>query len=198
MSTFEQMVSARTQKSVFVVGLLLCASVIITLFPSSVRADHFDAENPNPCQGVTEFIEEPVPTGAGIPGSRTGEVPVFDDDTQRNLSIMIELLSKMSQFSQSSELETRRSSNYLRLLCEKEYNLDHTFRHKWARVIDGFVLETIDWVQTVYNNNPIFVTNQSVYYKLVDKGVFNTFLYEIAFSNLQIDEIDLKSSFAER
>ena len=182
MSTLKIMMNARIQKGSLVLGLLLCASVIITLFPSSVYADHV---TPNPC-AIERLNIEPrnVNIVVGKLGSRTGKVPVYDEWVIRNLISLATAMQKSAEFSELQDQDIQRTRDYLRLLCEKEYELDHTLQHAWAKVIDQFVIETINWVQTVYNDNPIFVTNQSVYYKLVDKNVFSTFVQEIAVSQI--------------
>jgi len=202
MSTSEKMINTRIQKSAFIVGLLLCASVIIALFPSGVRAGHFDLDNPNPCSEEELDIDEErsVDIVPGELGSDSDKVPVYDEWVIRNLISLITALQRSLEFTELQDLDVQRTRAFLRLLCEKEYDFDHTLQHAWAEIIDRFVLETINWVQTVYNDNPIFVTNQSIYYKLVDKNVFSTLVQEIAISTIgpENKRVILKYLFTNR
>ena len=122
----------------------------------------------------------------GLAGIISGllSVPVSDAVTHAYLNRIRSDLAATAGNTAATAGNTAIIQSCLEMLVFKETLTDVNSQHAWAKVIDGFVLDTIRWVQTVYNNNPIFVTNQSVYYKLVDKGVFNTFLYEIAFSNI--------------
>jgi len=75
----------------------------------------------------------------------------------------------------------------LKDLCVKEYYLDPALQHAWARVIANLVDETYRWVTTAYAGNPIFVTNQYVYYTLVDLGVYLTYRKEIEQSPIGLE-----------
>ena len=182
MSTLEQMVSAQTQKSVFIIGLLICASVIIVLFPSSVYADHV---TPNPC-AIGELDIEPrnVNIVVGGEGSRAGKVPVYDEWVIKNLISLARAMKESAAFSKLQDQDIQRTRDYLRLLCEKEYNFDHTFQHDWRDLIGIFVQDTVKWVQTAYNGNPAFVNSQYVYYRAVTDNVFLTYLQEVARSDV--------------
>jgi hypothetical protein len=138
--------------------------------------------SPDPCRDVLVAYGSsaitPV-TAAGTAGGGSSEVPVFDNDTNLNLSNIVNLLAGNNTTGVQGEYNTRIASNMLRLLCEKEYVLDREIQNAWREVIGGFVDYAINWINTAYDGNPIYVTNPYIYYRNIEIGVTQAMLEEV-------------------
>lgn len=147
--------------------------------PAFVNADHV----PNPCseppssKSSTTFTS--TPGGVGL------FVPVKDSKTHALLGDIKSMLKAIEKDSTKIENESRKIKFYLRKLCEKEYEEDHILQHAWAGLIGEFVEQTQIFVTRGYGaGNPVFITNQNVYYQLVDLATIRVFLQDIADSNI--------------
>lgn len=115
-------------------------------------------------------------SGIGNIGGKIGsnifgnQVPVTDQKTH-------ELLKDIDKNAEESKY-------LLKVLCEKEYELDVELQHGWAELIGQFVAVTEQFITEGYYGNPAFLTNQTVYYQLVDIAVARTFLQDIVDSNI--------------
>lgn len=181
--------------------ILLCISLFLFFIGESVHADHLPGTassipplqtpgplnntNFQPCRDVGTIVENrPIQVIQGQPGSGAGEVPVYDNDASRNLVILISALQREAQYTELQDGDVQRTAEYLRLLCEKEYEEDHALQHAWASLIGDFVNETINFIRAGNNGNPAFLTNQTAYYQLVNIAVARVFMQDIVDSNI--------------
>ncbi|HEY4486159.1 MAG TPA: hypothetical protein VJB70_00285 [Candidatus Paceibacterota bacterium] len=80
--------------------------------------------------------------------------------------------------------DTNALAAYLQDLCAKEYKKDPEAQHKWVQVAENLVHRTVVFVNTAYNNNPIFLSNPYVYFNKVEDNVVQTLIDEIKTSKL--------------
>lgn len=129
--------------------------------------------DPNPCTTASQ-----QGGNINVPGGGGGvRVPVDDDETQ---SILRALANQMNV----NQVSAVRAREYLRLLCEKEYEEDHILQHAWANLIGDFVAETTQFIARGYGGNPAFLTNQNAYYQLVNITVARVFMQDVIDSNI--------------
>lgn len=142
--------------------------------------------DPTPCRDLLLEVRS-VNIEPGRLGNSSGKVPVYDEWVIRNLISLGVAIQRSYEFSELQDSDVQSTKEYLRLLCQKEYEEDQTLQHAWRNVIDEFVNQTYQWVLFAYNGNPIFVQNLSVYNQLVDDEVIITFLKDIAISSIGDD-----------
>ena len=53
-------------------------------------------------------------------------------------------------------------------MCSKEWEQDHSLQHAWRGVISALTTRAINFVNGIYNGNPIYVTNPYVYYRNIE------------------------------
>jgi len=149
----------------------------------------------NPCKDairgereerVSPYRNNPI---LGFPGGIY--VPVYDSAVESGINdlggILDEIggeLVEVQELLAANELAVRQAQIYLRLLCEKEYEEDHTLQHAWADLIGEFVNETLRFVHQGFNGNPAFITNQPAYYQLVNLSVTRVFLQDVVDSDM--------------
>lgn len=124
-------------------------------------------------------------------GTGAMDVPVYDQtvaDAIENLGgiseDLAEEMDEMQELLAQNEIAVRRAHRYLRAICEKEYEEDHTLQHAWARLIGEFVAQTKIFIERGYNGNPAFITSQPAYYQLVNVTVSRVFLEDIVASDI--------------
>ncbi len=185
----------RQQKTLrrLITFVLMC-SLLIPIH--TITADHLpgtDASDPplrfigplnnnqaEPCRNLDTILENrEFQIQPGNVGSGAGEVPVYDNDASSNLVALINAMIRESEFTEEQDGDVQRTAEYLRLLCEKEYEEDHTLQHAWANLIGEFVIETQRFVTTGFNGNPAFLTNQNIYYQLVTIATARVLMQDI-------------------
>ena len=142
--------------------------------------------DPTPCRDLLLEVRS-IDIQPGRLGNSSGKVPVYDEWVIRNLISLGEAIQRSYKFSELQDEDVQSTKEYLRLLCQKEYEEDQTLQHAWRNVIDEFVNQTYQWVLFAYNGNPIFVQNLSVYNQLIDDEVLITFLKDIVISSIGND-----------
>lgn len=181
--------------------------VLLIAFTVPVSADHDgtnenDSPNPpvtgmnNPCEELIEDEDRedvdsyngpiaPFPSFGGFT-----DVPVFDSTVNDTLGDFMDLFTDTfdeigDEFDETQELlsrteiQVRRAQLYLRLLCQKEYEEDHTLQHAWANLIGDFVLQTQAFVARGLRGNPVFLTSQEAYYQIVNIATARVFLQDV-------------------
>lgn len=118
-------------------------------------------------------------------------VPVKDFEAEGYLRTIMGNTFVISQNTLSIVVNTAISQRHLDTirgllldLCQKEYVRDPQLQHAWAEVIGEFVRRTHQFVLTAYAANPIFISSQTIYYKLVDDAIYETFKKEIRDSDI--------------
>jgi len=120
----------------------------------------------------------PAGTNPGSPASGSF-VPVKDFEAEAYLKAIEKDITQIEIDTAKIEGDTRAIRFYLKQLCEKEYVRDQDLQHRWADVAAKFVHSTVIWINTAYNNNPVYVSNPYVYFRNVDRGVIEAFIAEI-------------------
>jgi len=186
--------------SLKIVLYFVCATLFILVNANTVFANHGSGQSSGSpesgreiCQGAgnDEGTNNPLPDRDN-PDGPTGNivwagglyVPVKDFEAEAVLQDIAGTLRAMNRDLEFIQTDTQAIRYLLYHLCMKEYVYDHTIQHAWRDVIGQFVETTREWVRTVYNNNPIFLTNQTIYYQIVDRNVIEIFKREIMASNL--------------
>lgn len=83
--------------------------------------------------------------------------------------------------------DTNSMRTFLQDLCIKEYQLDPQAQNKWVLVAENLVKRTIDFVNTAYNGNPIYISNPYSYFNKVSEDILITFYSEVEL-NTNIDK----------
>ena len=134
----------------------------------------------SPCRLPDNLLDDrSVTITPGNLGNSSGKVPVYDEWVIRNLIALGEAIQRSYQFSELQDHDLQRTSEYLRLLCEKEYEEDHTIQHAWANIIGEFVFETHEFITTGLNGSPAFITSQEAYYQVVNIATARVFLQDV-------------------
>lgn len=165
----------------WVIGILAAGIIFSSLFAQALAAypatPGVPEPDPNPpvnkdadpCQTAAGLGSQADTSDSGVPNS----VPVND-------SVTHELLRAIAGENNTLQMNSVRIGEYLRLLCEKEYNEDRELQHAWANLIGDFVKETVKFITRGYEGNPAFIDNQDAYYQLVNIATARVFMQDVA------------------
>ena len=125
--------------------------------------------------GISSF--SPFSLGSG------SYVPVKDSDQIELQENILEETTGIHEDTTNIREDTAAIRAYLKDLCEKEFSLDPEAQNQWVQVAENLVGYAVNFINTAYNDNPLYVENLYRYFDLVEKNVVETFITEINLSD---------------